>query len=178
MTDAQEQLERIEALDPEQALAIYQAVESKRQSQDQMMWQVPALGLTAQAFLLTVALSPSSSGLARGLAAGLGFVAAVAGVQLLLKHRYLEWMLSHWLERFEKVHGLPALAGRPNRTAPFAFQGQLDPWSKTGANPLKIARKVLNRPSSAYFWVGMLSVFAAADLFVLVLAVIGSDLLG
>src|SRR4051794_38552756 len=63
----------------ERDLTIYGLAEGRRQVFEQMMWQVPALGLTAQAFLLTIALDPGSTPLARGIAAPPGFVAALAG---------------------------------------------------------------------------------------------------
>lgn len=34
---------------------VFQAVAQRRLQHDMLMWQVPALGLTAQAFLLTIA---------------------------------------------------------------------------------------------------------------------------
>ena len=51
------------------------------------MWQSPAMAMTAQAFLLTIALGHDSSPLARFIAAFLGIVVTVMSVQLMLKHR-------------------------------------------------------------------------------------------
>jgi hypothetical protein len=49
---------------------VYQAVAQRRLQRDLLMWQVPALGLTAQAFLLTTA-----GALAYGSACGGSFCA-------------------------------------------------------------------------------------------------------
>jgi hypothetical protein len=40
----------------EEMLVMYQVVAARRQNFDSMLWQVPALSLTAQAFLLVIAL--------------------------------------------------------------------------------------------------------------------------
>lgn len=42
-------------------VAMYQVVTGRRQAIDTMMWQVPSLSLTAQAFLLTISLGSDSS---------------------------------------------------------------------------------------------------------------------
>lgn len=56
----------------------YQVVASRRQQFDLMIWQVPVLGLTAQAFLLNIALSHGTSQVARALSAGLAVVTSGA----------------------------------------------------------------------------------------------------
>src|SRR5205807_717505 len=86
-----------------------QAAQARRSSLDQMMWQVPALSLTAQSFLLTIALGHDTRWIARVMTALLGMIAAGAAIQLLLKHRYHELLYSHWLEKFEAAHDLPQL---------------------------------------------------------------------
>lgn len=66
---------------------LYQVLESRRQSHDSMMWQVPALGLTAQAFLFTVALDAGSSRMARLIASALALSVALMSIQLMDKQR-------------------------------------------------------------------------------------------
>jgi hypothetical protein len=78
---------------------LLQAAEGQRSSLDQMMWQVPALSLTAQSFLLQLALGATTRWPSRLLAGMLGLVAALAAIQLLLKHRFYEELHSFWLER-------------------------------------------------------------------------------
>ena len=52
-----------------------------------LLWQVPALGLTAQSFLLTIALMKDTSGQARIVACALSTVIAVASVSLMHNQR-------------------------------------------------------------------------------------------
>lgn len=91
----------------EQAMLQYQAVAARRAGFDTMMWQVPGLGLTAQAFLMTIALSPDTGQLARVTSGVLSMVVSFLSVQLLAKHRLHEVADSIWLQEFERVRGLP-----------------------------------------------------------------------
>ena len=70
-----------------------------------MLWQVPALSLTAQAFLLVIALGSGSGQLARLAAGLLSAVTALISVQLLLRQRLHEHADAIWLHNFEKDHG-------------------------------------------------------------------------
>jgi hypothetical protein len=83
---------------------LYTAVGQRRTANDGMVWQAPIVSLTAQAFLLTIALAPDSASAARYISAGLAFVAAVASFHLMAKHRTFERLDSEWLKRYEKVH--------------------------------------------------------------------------
>jgi hypothetical protein len=172
-------------IDHATAVAIYQTVAARRESHDEMLWQVPGLGIAAQAFLLTIALDPGSTDLARGLSALLAFVAALAGIQLLLKHRFAEETLSEWLTRFERDYDLLPVNDRRRRRE-YAYGGP-HPWRSYGRNPLKAIRWLFVGPvrgkerwftKSTYVWVATLCVFAIVDLVVLVIAVVGSNALG
>jgi hypothetical protein len=90
----------------QRALASYAAVAQRRVHYDALMWQVPALGLTAQAFLLTIALGHDSGRLSRILASSVAAVVSVLTMQLMAKHRWHERVDSQWLEKFERRHGL------------------------------------------------------------------------
>ncbi len=52
-----------------------------------LLWQVPALSLTAQSFLLTIALTHGNNEVSVGLAAGLSIVIALASVRLMHNQR-------------------------------------------------------------------------------------------
>ena len=98
----------------------YEILASRRQSYDEMMWQAPVLSLTAQAFLLTIALGPGSTTRARLIASFLAAVAAIASVILMQKHRTLERECSRQLEEFEgkddgyePIHARPDMSGHP-----------------------------------------------------------------
>lgn len=74
---------------------------ARRLQWDNLLWQVPVLSLTAQAFLLTIALSADSSRLARIVACSLSIVAAILAVQLMTRHRQAEIADAHWLAEYE-----------------------------------------------------------------------------
>ena len=85
---------------------VYQTVASRRVAYDSMMWQTPALGLTAQAFLLTLALEATSRSLVRFIAASLSLVLSLITMQLMAKHRLFEVLDSKLLARFEDKLGI------------------------------------------------------------------------
>jgi hypothetical protein len=70
-------------------LAVYNRIGARYQSHVTIMWQAPALGLTAQAFLFAISLSPDAAGPARAGAAALGCVVALMSMQLMAKHRII-----------------------------------------------------------------------------------------
>ncbi len=100
------------AVSREEALVQYQVVAARRQNFDSMLWQVPALSLTAQAFLLVIALGSGSGHLARIAAGLLSAVTALMSVQLLLRQRLHEEADSRWLEDFEDSHDLEPIHRR------------------------------------------------------------------
>src|SRR3954463_6273423 len=77
---ASEELAAVEALEEATAAVLFQTAEGHRSGTDQMMWQVPALSLTGQAFLLQTAYGPSTSWSARLVTAALGLVIAMAAI--------------------------------------------------------------------------------------------------
>lgn len=54
-----------------------------------IMWQAPGLALAAEAFLLTIALAPTSSKASRIIVAGVGVVVAALVSQFMATHRYV-----------------------------------------------------------------------------------------
>ncbi len=98
-------------------LLLYEIVAHRRMQYDGMMWQVPALSLTAQAFLLTIAVGPDSSPVARVVSGLLSAVIALISVQLMTKHRRHESVDSRWLEKFERDRGLEPVHAPPRGRA-------------------------------------------------------------
>jgi hypothetical protein len=94
-------------------LAQYQVVAARRQNFDAMVWQVPALALTAQAFLMTISLGPGTGHLARVAAGLLSALAALMSIQLLLRQRVHEVADARWLHDFERKHGWEAIHQHP-----------------------------------------------------------------
>jgi hypothetical protein len=95
-----------------QAEVVYQAVVTRRLQWDNLLWQVPILSLTAQAFLFTIALGAGSSPVARTMAAVLSIIVTGLSVTLMARHRQAELADAAWLEEYEKrltedlrVHG-------------------------------------------------------------------------
>lgn len=80
----------------------YHIVASRRQTTDSLMWQVPVLSLTAQAFLFSIALDSQVARAAQLVAAILALITSLGSIQLMIKHRHHETLDSKWLEQFEK----------------------------------------------------------------------------
>jgi len=139
-------------------LPVYQAVAARRMQWDALLWQVPSLSLAAQAFLLTIALGPDASRTSRLLASGLGVVAALLSLHLLIRHRQAEVADAHWLAAYEQqhfgttAHG-PEWRDRRNATV---IRGPLGALARIPAFPV---------------WQGALSLFGVVALIAFVLAI-------
>lgn len=82
--------------------SLYAVTASRRQAYDTLLWQTPALSLTAQAFLYRIILGGGTSLKARALASLLAGITAFASFQLMKKHRYYEKDASSLLRKFEQ----------------------------------------------------------------------------
>jgi hypothetical protein len=89
----------------------YAAVAARRTQFDQLVWQVPVLSLTAQAFLFSIALSPAGTRTTRIIASLLSLVMTFLSLHLMVKHRQAEVADGQWLEAYEKE--FPAPVGAP-----------------------------------------------------------------
>ncbi|GCE77781.1 hypothetical protein [Cellulomonas biazotea] len=167
------------ALTTDQTLLVWSTLAARRTSFDGMVWQTPALGLAAQAFLLTLALGPGTSPLGRAVSAGLSLALSVMVIQLLLKHRQSELGDSLTLERIERALGLDASLG----TLPHGSPAERS--TPTERRILARATARLTPPprrfwsmSSVRLWVAGQWLFAAVALLVVALVVSGSQVLG
>lgn len=82
-------------------LAVYQCLSERYQAHVTIMWQAPALGLAAEAFLMTVSLNSALSQNARIIASLLGALVALMSMQLMARHRSLQktrMLSSFWKE--------------------------------------------------------------------------------
>lgn len=147
---------------------MYQAVAARRAQWDNLVWQVPVLSLTAQAFLFTIALGVGVSRTARIISALLSLIITLLSVSLMARHRQAEVTDALWLEAYERnvigssepVHG-PAWRVRRDATSIDAgWIGRFIPM-----------------PRAFGTWVIGLSLFGVAALVVLGVAISGSDLL-
>lgn len=145
--------------------AIYAAVAARRAGFDHMVWQVPIISLTAQAFLFTIALGPDTAMLARCLSSGLGFVVAVLSMILMARHRQADIADAAWLE------GLEA-----NRRSRRKLRAHGEPWRRRRndtdvhpghpASPLNLAK----RAPAFLIWEFGLALFGAASVAIFVIA--------
>jgi len=137
-----------------------QLAEQRRQVTSQMMWQVPALSIAAQAFLYTRAFDPSTSNAARVVVSIAALISALGTLQLLLKHRYHEEMYSVALDKSRTDRGAESLHLLFPETAGGSHEEGFQRW---------MTRSWLRRPivglSSVVVWAWVLWAFVAIDLF-------------
>jgi hypothetical protein len=91
---------------PESVIASYQVTSSRRLQYENLMWQVPALSLSAQAVLISVTLNSGSSPENRLITSVLSAMVGIISIQLLQKHRYHEVLESKQLEQIENTYDL------------------------------------------------------------------------
>lgn len=127
----------------------YVILNERRNSFNSLVWQTPVISLTAQAFLLVIALSQNVSRKAQFVAAMLGFTAALASVQLLIKHRAMEKFHAVTLKKYELLNGL-ALSNEKLKNHDKSFIGKIQ------------------KISSYKIWIALLSLFAIVTLLIMI----------
>jgi len=148
---------------------VYQVVAARRLQWDNLVWQVPVLSLTAQAFLFTIAIGGATSRPARIIASLLAIVITVLCTTLMARHRQAEIHDAHWLQKFEdtewqseptedelnfRVHGL---AFRATRSV-----GEVDGgWTEHFVRPMPGYKT----------WIAGLLIFGAAAFVVLLISI-------
>lgn len=75
---------------------------NRRLHYERLLWQVPSLSLTAQAFLFNIALNQNNSAAGRIGGASLALVLALLSLGLMASHRRALLTDTEWLERFEQ----------------------------------------------------------------------------
>ncbi len=145
--------------DEQRLLASYEMLTLQGLEEHAHMWQTPALGLTAQAFLFTVSLDPAVAPASRALAAGLGAVVALLSLQLMIKHQFHLKLDRAQLNDLEERLGLVRIGLRR--------WGYHDDGSYDCDLPGAPEQRWPHRLHSAFLWKLGLSIFAAADLVVL-----------
>lgn len=140
----------------------YQVVAARRLQWDNLVWQVPVLGLTAQAFLFVTALDGGSRH-AKVVASLLSIMTAVLCVTLMARHRQGELADAHWLEAYERDHFGAPVHGP-------SFKGRRDPHDLHAG---LVGRLVPSWPGFITWVVGMI-LFAAAGVVALGFAIFGA----
>ena len=101
----------------------YNVLTTRRVATNSLLWQSPALGLTAQAFLFTIALNSGTVVGARLIAAFLALVVSLVSMQLMAKNRYYEVRDSKMLEEYEETkEGFQVIHGRPDYSDAECYQ--------------------------------------------------------
>jgi len=141
---------------------VYSAIANRRTAFDTMMWQVPALGLAAQAFLLTIAYGANSSNAARCVSGALSVVVALVAIQTMNKHRANELTDSRALTILELDSGI-----RLSRDATFHSR----PSERGAAVENKDLERWWAKRRSSRLWVCSLGGFALAGALAIVLTI-------
>lgn len=126
-------------------IAQYELLNDRRNSFNHLLWQAPALSLTAQAFLFSIVFSKDVQPADQLLAAVLALAAALASVQLLAKHRAGETEMAVRATKMEIDGGFPPVNGKKDER-----QTQSESWYL--------------RQSSYSLWLGLLLIFGASSL--------------
>jgi hypothetical protein len=156
------------SLSRDNARDVFEALEVRRRGFEQVMWQVPSLSITAQAFLFSAAFSTAAPQYARVIMLVVGLVAVLAAMHLLAKHRYLESLHGQveavcqrelgWPPMFrEQLHSLLA-------ASQVAEMGAAR-WNRGWTRHLVVDVPAFN------VWMYTLGAFAAADLYLLLRAI-------
>lgn len=156
-----------QAPDRETLFFAYEMLVVRNQTQATLLWQTPSLALTAQAFLLTIALIADFSTTGHVLAALLGIVVAVISMQTMAKHRYFESLDNFKMQRLEYELGLPPLSSRAWRKdppVPGGFPAPKDNW--------------WIRRRSYWIWQIGLGLFGVVNLIIILISAFAPDLLG
>ena len=133
----------------------YPIVAARRQGYDALLWQTPALAVTAQAFLLTVVFSPGANEHVAVVISAFALLVGLAAIQLLARLRYLEMYDSELLVTYEKSHETEGLAIVHGKRRPLA----------------SVPAKGLARFRAYRVWMAVLVAFLAVDGFGLLSAV-------
>lgn len=96
----------------------YASLSDEALNHNALVWQTPALALTAEAFLLTIAIGPESSPIARLIASFLNLTLSILCLQLMAKHREMTVGNREDLVALERRLGLVQFHEKPRRKLP------------------------------------------------------------
>lgn len=142
--------------------SVYTAIAARRTAFDTLMWQVPTLGLAAQAFLLTIAYGPDSSQIARCVSGGLAAVVALVAIQTMLKHRANEKTDNLILKEMEVAAGISIGRGANPHD---------NPEDRARAVGNELIENRFTNSRSARLWILSLLCFGAGGVAALILAI-------
>lgn len=146
----------------------YAIVAARRQQWDILLWQMPTMALTGEAFLLTIALAGSTSRTGRIVAAALALVVAMAALHSLSAHRLSELADAAWLREHELEHGAAEIHGISWRDRRVAMVN--DQLKSDRITDRLVARMYRFRSIAVWFWTMVLIAVTATVVLVLSIA--------
>ncbi|MGO4649086.1 hypothetical protein AB4305_29690 [Nocardia sp. 2YAB30] len=81
---------------------VYQTVADRRLQYENLLWQVPTVSLTAQAFLFSIVMGADNEPLAQIASSLLALIISLISIMLMASHRLAGRKDALWLERFEQ----------------------------------------------------------------------------
>lgn len=134
------------------SLFAYEALLQRALAEHAQMWQMPALALAAQGFLLTIALDPDSARWAAVLAAVLGVLVATMSMQLMAARRLNFNLDRRKMSELEVELGLLSIAERG---------WAADATAESGSSTPRMS--IWRRASTYVVWQGGLLAFVVVD---------------
>lgn len=154
-------------LNREDRAMVYPIVASRHALWDNLLWQIPVLSMTAQAFLFSISLGPGSTSVARLIACSLSILTLFLSATSMSRQRQGSLTDSKWLAKQEKdwpkkdkQFGVEWKIRRDNETLDAGWQGRVVP-----------------RIAMFKTWIVAFVIFALADLLIMALAIWWPDLL-
>ncbi len=146
----------------------YAIVASRRQQWDTLLWQMPTMALTGEAFLFTISLGGNTSQTGRIVASVLALVVAVASLHSLSAHRLSELTESRWLHEHEILQGAQEVHGLSWRER--RMETVRDQLASENLTDRLVARTYRFRSIVVWFWTMVL--IAVTALAVLAIAIV------
>ena len=156
-----------------EGLEQYSIVANRRQQWDTLLWQMPTMALTGEAFLFTISLGGSTSQTGRIVSSVLALVVAVAALHSLSAHRISELTDARWLHEHETDHGASVVHGLSWRTR--RMEMVHDQLRSSQLTDRLVARAYRFRSIEVWFWT--MALIALTAIAVLVISVVHPALL-
>jgi len=150
------------------ALDQYAIVAARRQQWDTLLWQMPTMALTGEAFLLTIALAGATAQIGRIVASSLALVVALAALHSLSAHRLSELADASWLREHERSHGAPEIHGLSWRDRRITMVK--DQLQSPHLTDRLVARMYKFRSIAVWFWTMVLIAATATTILVISIA--------
>jgi hypothetical protein len=154
----------------QKSVVLYEALTARVGHRDGLLWQPPALAMTAQAFLLTIALGHESRPIARFIAACLGLGVTFLSIQLMQKHNLHMTNDMVTMRAMERQMKMPTSVIHYDDQVRYvrAEHEDLSSWLRE--------KKGITRFASVKVWIWGLGFFGLMNLLLLVFA--GLDMFG